>query len=177
MEIDSYEFKKLLHIRTYSQIEDIDEEMIGLLYTLNKKGYVTQASCQGHCDNNGHFRIQLVFSHQYPFEVLPPINDYELWEGGLLDGCLSIEYEGFNGEEEREDILAKWYEWANNLETRIPMAKEVAYSIVVITKGGRRIYLKTYVNNKLKAYLEYTKIKVKGKYKDVKLIRKIIKEW
>lgn len=109
--------------------ENFDEGILDILIALNKKGYYTIFSCEGHCspkpDNKGKigkWEGYLAFADTYKFKEYPPkfykYNNHRrffYWNG--------------YGEESRKEYLDNVLTWARTLPTR-DKKKVVVYHLL-----------------------------------------------
>ena len=99
-------------------INEIDEGMWDILIELNKKGYYTVYSCEGHCNPKpnkkgkvGYWNGYLAFDKTYKFPVYPP-KFYKTNRSRQM-----FYWEGY-GEESRKEYLDNVLKWAVTLPTR-----------------------------------------------------------
>lgn len=111
------ELSKLIGVPV-EYINEIDKGMWDILIELNKKGYYTVYSCEGHCNPKpdkkgkiGYWNGYLAFVNTYKFPIYPPkfykVNSkrrFFYWDG--------------YGEESRKEYLDNVLKWAVTLPTR-----------------------------------------------------------
>ncbi len=123
------ELEKIIGIPANIIEEQFDHGILDILLELNRKGYYTIFSCEGHCDPNpdkkgnvGHWEGYLAFNDTYRFEEYPPkfykYNNHRrffYWNG--------------YGEESRLKYLEDVLRWARTLPTR-EKKKVVVYHLL-----------------------------------------------
>lgn len=99
-------------------INEIDKGIWDILIELNKKGYYTVYSCEGHCNSNpnksgkvGYWNGYLAFDKTYKFPVYPP-KFYKVNRNRRM-----FYWEGYE-EESRKEYLDNVLNWAKSLPTR-----------------------------------------------------------
>ena len=98
---------------------EIDKGMWDILIELNKKGYYTIFSCEGHCNPNpdkkgkiGHWDGYLAFDRTYKFPIYPPkFNKFSTKRRFFY-------WSGY-GEDSRKEYLDNVLKWAVTMPTRI----------------------------------------------------------
>ena len=109
---------ELIEISAEDVENNIDKGMWDILIELNKKGYYTVYSCEGHCNPNpdkkgkiNYWNGYLAFNDTYKFSIYPPkfykVNSkrrFFYWDG--------------YGEESRKEYLDNVLKWAVTLPTR-----------------------------------------------------------
>lgn len=105
---------------------NIDKGMWDILIELNKKGYYTIFSCEGHVNDKNEWEGYIVFLDTYNFVNYPPkfskVNNhrkYYYWNG--------------KGEESRQEYLDSVLKWARTLPTREKI-KIVQYHLIARNK-------------------------------------------
>ncbi len=155
----------------------IDDGIIDILIELNRKGYRTLYSCEGHVGFNveavrkpeNYWQGYLGFARAYKFPIYPPKYSkvskdkmYFYWEG--------------LGEESRQEFLARIYDWARCLPTR-PKTPTVYYILDVRSKKQPNREPKTIIRTK-----DYEEIKLAlasadmDKYFDVSMYENFIED-
>ena len=99
-------------------INEIDKGMWDILIELNKKGYYTVFSCEGHCSPTpnkngkiGYWNGYLAFHETYKFATYPP-KFYKVNRNRRM-----FYWDGY-GEESRKEYLDNVLKWAITLPTR-----------------------------------------------------------
>lgn len=151
-------------------LADIDEGIIPILYELNKKGYNTKYSCEGHTKTDGKWNMMLGFAHYYKFETIPIVNSYKFHKD---TETLSIYWDGV-GEENRVSKLQELLEWAKSLPTHNKTVKTITYTLIGTNKKGRSLRLKTSTNIE---EIRFEMMKEKNQKYNMVVIEKVTEEW
>ena len=152
-------------------LDGIDKGIIPLLYELNKKGYKTCGSCEGHTRaTDGKWNIALGFAHQYYFITIPIVSTYKF---GRESNMLFMNWDGI-GEENRLKKLDDLLEWAKELPTHNKTVKTRMYTLIGTNKKGRQFRLKTTTNLE---EIRFEMSKEKNQKYNMIVIDNVTEEW
>ena len=152
-------------------LADIDKGIIPLLYELNKKGYKTCGSCEGHTRAiDGKWNIALGFAHQYKFITIPIVSTYKF---SRESNMLFMNWDGI-GEENRLKKLDDLLEWAKSLPIHNKTVKTITHTLIGTNKKGRSLRLKT--SNNIEE-IRFEMMKEKNQKYNMVVIDNVTEEW
>lgn len=153
------ELAKVLNTTTNWIKNNIDEEMVDIIYELNNKGYKTFGCCQGHLDNkDDSWHSYIGFSRAYEFYKYPLIDSYRMSKTSSSGLCL---YWDGKGEENRKKCIEQILEWALYLP-QCTYRKPLYYWLYIKNKNETKTFIKR-STNKQEILLEKARRKYVGK--------------